>query len=320
MLAQQRRWPIRPCRHHPEAVMRVRMLAVIIAWSLAISGIHAQPQFRLYASIIDGNGSSPAAIQPSDIRVLENGVEAKVLKIEPVSFPMKLQLLVDNGIGLSSDNISHLRNGVRGLLEALPEGMEVTVVATAGRPRVLIRASTDRAAIMKSIALLAPDGSTGTFVEALKEATERIEKDKSDHVAVIVSFVTTAGDRNILDRDVENIFERLQSHPTIVHVVLLSLVGSRSAAGGGANQTDIGINVAKLTGGRFESIAAPTRLATLLPEIGGQVATANERQARQFRVTVARPAGASGPLKQVSMTAFGGLAVSSVSLDGRISN
>jgi len=298
--------------------MRVRMLAVFLLCGLAASSVRAQQQFRLYASIIDGNGTSPATIQASDIRVLENGVEAKVAKIEAISFPMKLQLLVDNGVGLSGDNISHLRNGVRGLLEALPQGMEVTVVATAGRPRMLIRASTDRAAIMKSIALLAPDGSTGKFVEALKEATERIERDKSDHVGVIVSFVTTAGDRIILDRDVANIFERLQSHPTIVHVVLLSLVGSRSAAGGGANQTDIGINVAKLTGGRFESIAAPSRLATLLPEIGAQVAAANERQAHQFRVTVDRPAGASGPLKQVTMSAFGGLAVASVSLDGRV--
>jgi hypothetical protein len=314
MLAATTPRPILPRRRR--AAMRVRMLAVLVICGLTTSGVRAQQQFRLFASIIDASGVPPSAIQPSDIRVLENGVEAKVVKIEPVSFPLKLQLLVDNGIGLSGDNISHLRNGIRGLLEALPQGMEVTVVATAGRPRVLIRASTDRAAVSKSIALLAPDGSTGRFVEALKEATERIEKDKSDHVAVIVSFVTTAGDRNVLDRDVESIYERLQSRPTIVHVVLLSLVGSRSATGG-ANQTDIGINAAKLTGGRFESIAAPSRLATLLPEIGSQVATANERQARQFRVTVERPAGASGPLQQVTMSAFGGLAVASVSLDRR---
>ena len=45
---------------------------------------------------------------------------------------------------------------------------------------------------------------------------------------------------------------------------VLSLIGSRSAQGG-ANQTEVGVGLTKMTGGRFESIAAPNRLATLLP-------------------------------------------------------
>ena len=75
-----------------------------------------------------------------------------------------------------------------------------------------------------------------------------------------------------------------------------------------------------MTGGRFESIAAPSRLATLLPEIGAQVAKAHERQTRQFKITAQRPAGASGQLNNLSMGAYGGLEVAAVSLDGRITN
>src|SRR5205085_4451173 len=124
------------------------------------------------------------------------------------------QLLVDNGIGLGGDNISHLRNGVRALLEALPPGVEVTLVATAGAPRFLVRATTDRGAIMKGLGLLAPDGGAGKFVESLNEATQRIEKDKGDYTPVIVSLATTEGDRNVLDRDVDRLTQRLQTLQT----------------------------------------------------------------------------------------------------------
>lgn len=300
--------------------MCVRVLApVVVVWCLATVGARAQQQFQLYANIVDGTGAPAAAVQPTDIRVMESGAEAKVLKIEGVSRPVKLQLLVDNGIGLGADNISHLRNGVRGLLDALPPGVEITFVVTSGQPRFLVHATSDRAAITKGLGLLMPDGGAGKFVESLSDATERIEKDKSDYMPVIVSFATTAGDLNVMERDVERLSKRLQERPTTVHVVLLSLLGTRSASGG-ANQTEVGINVTKMTGGRFESIASPIRLATLLPEIGTQVAMGHERQRHQFKITVQRAAGASGELNQVSMNAFGGLAVTSVSFDGRVPN
>ena len=295
------------------------LLAVAVVSSLAPSSAHAQQQFQLYASIVDATGAPAATVQPTDIRVMENGVEARVLKIERVSLPVRLQLLVDNGVGLGGENIAHLRNGVRGLLDALPPGVEVTLVVTAGQPKFLVRPTVDRDAIMKGVALLAPESGAGRFVEALLDATARIEKDKGSYVPVIVAFATTAGDVSVMERDGERLSKRIQSRPTTVHVVLLSLLGSRSSLGG-ANQTEVGVGLTKMTGGRFETIAAPNRIATLLPEIGAQVAKAHERQIRQFRITAERPAGASGELNKVSMGALGGLAVSSVSLDGRVTN
>ena len=55
------------------------------------------------------------------------------------------------------------------------------------------------------------------------------------------------------------------------------------------------ISAAKATGGRYESIAATTRLQTLLPEIGGLIDEADQRQRAQYRVTFERPEGKSGP-------------------------
>jgi hypothetical protein len=297
--------------------MRAGVVAAFVVWCLA-AGVDAQQrQFQVYASIVDDTGGPATSVQPTDVRVLENGVETQVLSVEKVDIPIKLQVLVDNGVGLGSDNIAHLRNGVRGLLEAQPSDMEVTLVVTGGQPRVLVRPTTDRAAILKGVDLLGPDGATGKFVEALSDAASRIERDKSRYVGMIVAFATTAGDLNVFERDVERIVRRFREHPTTVHVVLLSLVGSVSTIGG-QNQTNVGIGLAEITGGRFEAIAAPNRLATLLPEIGLQVARAHELQRQQFKITVERPAGVSGDVNKVSMAAFGGLKVESVSFDGRV--
>ena len=295
--------------------MRAKLLVGLgILLCIAAPDIHAQKQFSLIASIVDATGAPVAALEPADLRVMENGVQAKVVNVEPMEWPTKVQLLLDNGIGLGATNINQLKNGVVGLLDALPPGVEVTIVSTAPQPRFLARATTDRAAMQKGLALLSPDRGTGRFVEALLEATQRIERDKGDYFPVIVMAGSTSGDRNVLDSDIERVMKRLEQRPTTVHVVLLSGQAQESVG----NQVEVGLAVTKYTGGQFDNINSATRLATLLPEIGEVVAMSHETQGRQFRITVERPAGASGDLGTVSMGARPGLTAKDLSLDRRI--
>src|SRR5688500_6584064 len=145
--------------------MRAPALLIGILFAGAISvQAQNQKQFQVYAGVVDSTGATPATLDLPDIRVLENGVEAKILKIETIERKVTVQLLVDNGIGLGSENLIHLRNGVRALLEALPEGVEVTLVTTAPQPRTVVRATTDRQALLKGVDLLAPDSGAGRFV------------------------------------------------------------------------------------------------------------------------------------------------------------
>ena len=110
--------------------------------------------------------------------------------------------------------------------------------------------------------------------------------------------------------------KRLEQRPTTVHVVLLS--GQAQSTFGGANQTQIGLAVTQYTHGKFDNINGATRLATLLPEIGALVAKGHEIQSRQFRITVDRPAGASGDVGTVSIVTRSGLIATGLSFDGRI--
>ena len=80
----------------------------------------------------------------------------------------------------------------------------------------------------------------------------------------------------------------------------------------------MGISVTKYTGGKFENINSPMRIATLLSEWGKDVATMVERQSHQFRVTADRPSGAAGDIGKISMGAKSPLVLSGLSFDGRI--
>jgi len=297
--------------------MRSKLLmGVAVALCVASGDVRAQQQVQLYASVADVTGKPVATLEPADLKVLEGGVEAKIVKVEPVSWPVKVQLLVDNGIGLGGQNIQSLKDGIKGLIEALPENLEVTIVTTAPQPRFLVRPTMDKAMMIEGLSRLAPDGGAGRFVESMNEATQRIEKDKSDHFPVIISSATSSGDANVLERDVKRIFERIQKRPTTVHVILLN--STTGSATGGTNQTQVGLSVTQATRGRYESIAVPTRLATLLPEIGKQVAASHEKQSHQFKITVERPAGKSGELGQLSAGARSGLVLQGLSTDGRL--
>jgi hypothetical protein len=296
--------------------MRQKLLATAAGVCLLTALTVAQnpKEIQVFASILDGTGAPAKAVDVGDVKLSENGTDAKVTKVEPVNWPVKLQILLDNGVGMGSQNIQHLKNGVQALIDALPPNLEVTLVTTAPQPRFIARPTTDRAAILKGLDLLAPDTGAGRFVESLNEATQRIEKDKSDYFPVIVSVATTSGDRDVRDSDVQKMMQRLETRPTTVHVVLFN----GGTPNGGSNQTQVGIAVTQYTGGKFENINSPARIATLLSEWGKTVSTAVERQSHQFRVTAERPSGASGSIGKISMGAKSPFVLSGLSFDGRI--
>ena len=83
--------------------MRSKLLiAVALVLCATARDARAQQQFQLFASVADTAGNAGESLEPSDLRVTEGGAEAKIVKVEPVNWPVKVQLLLDNGIGLGS--------------------------------------------------------------------------------------------------------------------------------------------------------------------------------------------------------------------------
>ena len=307
--------------------MRLLAAAILgVGFAVAVVTAQAPQQMQIYAGVLDGRGAPPASLDVGDVHVMEDGVDATVTRVERLDWPLKVQILLDNGVGLGGGGIQPLKAGVQALLAALPGDVEVTIVGTAPQPRFLTRPTNDRAAMQEGVELLASERGAGRFVESLFEATQRIERDTRDFFPIIVSVATISGDRDMKERDVERVMTRLSARPTTVHVVLftggpqaVSQAGHvQGAAYAGTNQARVGMKVAEYSGGTYESINNAARLASLLPEIGSKVAAAVERHRQQFRITVNRPAGAGGVVGKVNVGLKSPFVTAGLSFDGPV--
>ena len=278
-----------------------RVVSALVTLAFCSAALGAQAQLSLLATVVDRATGMPAeTLAPADVRVTEDGMTASVVKVEPVTRSVKVQVLIDNGIG-TGRNIVELRTGVRKLVEGLPPMVETTLVTTAPNPRFLVRATTNRDELLKGVDRLTPDTGTGSFVESLTEAAQRANKTK-DSFTVIIAAGSTSGDARVLDNDMREALEQIQGKPMIVHVLIYA--GERSASGGVA-QVEVGERAAQMSGGRYEFINSMNRYITLLPELGAEVAKQLTGNTRQFRVTVQRPDGKKGDLGKVSISVTG---------------
>jgi len=112
--------------------MRLRRIgAIAVALTVTVATLLAQKHIQLLATVSNPTGEPVATIDPKDVRVTENGMPATVVKVEGFDRVSKVQLLIDNGVGLPAESLGDLRRGLTGLLNAIPPNVETTVVTTA---------------------------------------------------------------------------------------------------------------------------------------------------------------------------------------------
>jgi hypothetical protein len=285
--------------------------AAIGAVWVAEPSLVAQKQQHIFISLTAPDGTPVTGLQASEVSVTEDGAECKIVKLEPINWPTRLQVLVDNGRA-NTNPINNLRDGLKGLFEQMPDGVEMSLYATAGAPRPIVRPTTDRQKLIDGIALIAPETGAGMFFDALSEAGGRIEKDKTPHFPVILMVGSNFGSVRASDRDFKKLQETIVDRAVTVHIIVMS--GTGGTAGGA--QTDIGLALTKLSGGRYDNINATTRLATLLPEWGKRIAESQARQSHQYMVTYERPANARENARIGTAVRKEGIVA--LSVDGRI--
>src|SRR6476619_6968658 len=100
-------------------------LALVGLMLCGAASLTAQAPFQFVVSATDSSGKPATSLTPDDLIMTENGVRVPISKVEPYSLPLKVTVTVDNGSDIA-DMIGHIRTGLKGLLEALPEGVEVT--------------------------------------------------------------------------------------------------------------------------------------------------------------------------------------------------
>lgn len=264
-----------------------RVIPVLLACLMAAPAA-AQQQGQLYISVLDADNQPVIDLEPSDVFVIVDEQESRVVKLEPVAKPMKLTVMVDNG-PVTTRELATFRTALRAFLEALPAELETSLYTINPQPRPIVKTTTDRQKLLQGVDLIAPDSGAGMFFDALVEASDRVEKDTSDHFPVLMMIASDFGrNSSAMDRDYQKLQKRIVQRAITVHFVILHGGGDRVNSVAGALQTEVGLGVTRLSGGRYENIAAATRLVTLLPEFARQIAESNLRQTHQYRIIYER--------------------------------
>jgi len=257
----------------------VALTAIVLLMGAPLA--HAQKTKQIFLRVTGANGAAVTDLQASEVKVLEDDMPCKILKVEPAG-PIKLQVLVDNG-PLNTDPINNLRDGLRAMFEKLPEGVEASLYTTAPQGRAIVKNTADYKKLIDGIAVIPPDRGTGAFFESLLDAVDRVDHDKAPGIPTIVAIGTNAGLERISDRDIPDIQDKIIKDGIRINVVIM--MGGTNASSTSGTQLEIGQSVARLSGGHFENINSTNRLATLIPEIGQLVALNAAAQQNQYRVT-----------------------------------
>ena len=266
---------------------RLCLFLFVAAAVVSADRLSAQKQGQLFVSLTSADGTPIEGLTANDVTISEDGVNCATARVEAVNWPTKLQILVDNGRSNTSP-INPLRDGLTQFFAQIPDGVEMSLYITAGTPRAIVKPTTDKQKLIAGMGLIGSDGGAGMFFDALSEAGERIDKDKTPNFPIIVMVGSDFGNVRVLDRDYQKLQETIINKGVVTHVVVT--VGGTGGATSGGTQVDVGVNLTKISGGRFENISTNTRLATLLPEIAARIAESVKRQSHQYRVTYERPA------------------------------
>lgn len=274
-----------------------RCLGLGVFVLVASATITGQQQIRFYLAATTRAGEPVTDLKPAEVSVLENNMPGSVVSLVPVTRPVKITVLVDNGTNTGS-LLTHYRNGLKAFFGALPPGIESSLLTLAPQPRWIVRPTGDRDLLVKGVDRVVPDNAPPRFVDGLIEVANRIEQENRREMAyfpVIVMLSTTGPEGSgTAGNNVDRMARQLLTYAARLHVIMLGTNAMSPSILLGAAQVQIGKTLADGTGGRYEAIAAPTRITSLLPEYGQLIAEAHAFQSQQYMVTVSRPVGRTG--------------------------
>jgi len=287
------------------------LIAVV---ALTPTTVSTQEQFQFVVSARDAEGHPVVDLKPSEVLMSENGVADQIVKVEPFHMPVKLTIAVDNGL-LSKDALAPYRTGLEGLIKALPPEVEASLMVMAPQSRFVVPATLDRNRLLKGVTSFAPEDAAPRFADTLVEFSKRLQGEfnktkRIDSLPVILLVSTTAAETtSYRATEINTALGFLATRKAKVYVTMTS-----SGQDTGGQQPMLAIPLTKSTGGRYESIGNASRLATLLPEYGADIAKLHEQLYNQVLVTAERKQG--GPMQNPRIELTRANLKGQVSLDG----
>jgi hypothetical protein len=303
--------------HAERRARRAGLLSAVIAVALAGVTLRAQDTVTVFLKVFDVATAAPVTdLTADEITIQEDGQAREIRALEPVDWPVKVHLLVDNS-SVMAQALTRVRDGLHQLVAGLPEDVEVEVVTTAPQPRFATRLTADRAAITDAIDRIAPDPGAAAFVDALVEASDRIRDADDGSFPVVVMIAGNGTDPSGgLDRKLARLQEQTFEQSVTNHFIIWNAQVRGSATA--LMQDGVAEQLSQLTGGRNERLSAAERITTLIPELAPGIAAAHRDWRGQIRVTYERPRGATPQGITANARRAGAALGSILTLDGRI--
>ena len=161
-------------------------------WTTTSQVVSAQAQ-TLFVSVTDADGVPVTDLTSSELVVEMDGQHAETLDLEPIDWPVRVTVFVDNGVGTQT-LLDHMREGVRLFLNALPPDVEVAIASIGGRPQFWVTHTTDRTELEDAVGVIVPDREgAAQFLDALYEEAERLHEDEEGQYFPVIVMVATNG-------------------------------------------------------------------------------------------------------------------------------
>lgn len=286
------------------SIAHALLAAGIIAHCAAAS---ADQEHTLFMAITDPAGTPVRDMTADEIIVRWDDDFCEVLDLEPVNWPVRVTVFVDNATE-SEAALPDMREGLRLFLRRLPPDIEVAIATIARRPQFRVQHTTDRDQLEDAIGVIASEGGAATFFDALYEEAERLDRDRERQylpAIVMVAAAGSEGSHKARPKKLVTMMDRLYENGAVVYTLLLSSPYGVGHTLGRA-QSRWGADLAASTRGRYEQTVVSTRFRKLLPEVAADLARKHRLTRHQYRVTYRPPEDASDtPRVQVGSTRTG---------------
>ena len=141
----------------------------------------------LFVSVVDRNGATKDNVEPSLLRIMDNGTEGKILEVSKAfQQPISIALLVD----ASSSMTFSLRKATQAALtfvkNTLKEGDRCAIFSVRDTPRREVSLTTDRAEIEKALTGIKAGGRTSLW-DAIASAERELRGEKNRRAIVVLT-------------------------------------------------------------------------------------------------------------------------------------
>ncbi len=252
------------------------------------STVLAQEQL-LYVSATGVTGSPVSDLTADEVVVQWDGEDSEIVELELIEWPVQVTMMVDNGKG-GREYIDEIRAGLKAFIAALPDGVEMALVATSDEVLIVTDYTSDKAALTAGVDEMDRGNDDAYFLDAMIASAATVASGERDFFPVFVNLATDGDEGSEGDQAAfEGMVNNMVTNAGTLHTRMLYTEDGRADQ---SLQAQVGPIGQQTPGGSYEAIVDVATLEANLTALAEDIARKNGVVGTQYRVRYNPPAGA----------------------------